>query len=300
MDHNPTARSEGRTPVGRGRIRSAPVRLLAVLSLLAGALALIAVVGAVVPTRADASSCALPRPQDLGEIEAVFLAEVESKVLLETRNELGAPADVYEYGIGVFEVLHGAVPDGVKIELSEQNGINLGTTLGVGRVYGFAVYEFDGKVATPTLCGVLSEAFARNLTGADPAPCTITGTAGNDVLTGTPGRDVICGFGGDDVLNGGGGPDILRGGAGDDILRGGPGADVMRGDAGRDRLLGGAGADQLYGGADRDRLLGQRGTDTLRGGPAVDRLVGAGNDLLLGGGSLDWINGVREQPANLG
>lgn len=44
--------------------------------------------------------------------------------------------------------------------------------------------------------------------------CTITGTAGNDVLEGTPGDDVICGGGGNDIIKGLRGNDILRGEAG--------------------------------------------------------------------------------------
>ena len=46
------------------------------------------------------------------------------------------------------------------------------------------------------------------------APCTITGTSGNDLLRGTSGDDVICGRSGADVINGKGGDDIIRGGEG--------------------------------------------------------------------------------------
>ena len=89
-----------------------------------------------------------------------------------------------------------------------------------------------------------------------PAPCTIKGTKGDDVLVGTKRDDVMCGRAGNDVLRGGRGNDVLRGEdggdtlvgqAGDDSLDGGPGADKLRanGDAGfRDVLLCGDGKDR--------------------------------------------------------
>ena len=49
----------------------------------------------------------------------------------------------------------------------------------------FALLAAAGAVAAP-----------RGIT----AGCTITGTAGADVLRGTPRADVICGLGGDDIL----------------------------------------------------------------------------------------------------
>jgi Ca2+-binding RTX toxin-like protein len=84
---------------------------------------------------------------------------------------------------------------------------------------------------------------------ADPtAPCTITGTAGADVLVGTDGNDVICGLGGKDVLLGNGGNDVLRGGKGKDTLLGA---------AGDDFLFGGKGADKVNGGLDLDLCVGE-------------------------------------------
>jgi hypothetical protein len=72
-------------------------------------------------------------------------------------------------------------------------------------------------------------------------PCTVVGTAGDDVLAAGPDGDVLCGLGGadvltgadgNDVLDGGEGPDELRGGAGDDDLDGGLGGDVLDGELG--------------------------------------------------------------------
>jgi hypothetical protein len=74
--------------------------------------------------------------------------------------------------------------------------------------------------------------------------CTITGTAGPDVLRGSSRNDVICGLGGDDVLIGRGGRDRLVGGSGNDVLRGGPGDDTLVGDDGTDRASGGPGTDR--------------------------------------------------------
>jgi hypothetical protein len=112
----------------------------------------------------------------------------------------------------------------------------------------------------------------------DPQPrprsrCTVTGTAGRDVLRGTPGRDVICGLGGADRIAGLGGDDVLLGGTGDDRLGGGPGRDRLDGGPGRDRLSGDAGRDRLAGGAGRDLLLGGAGADRIAGGAGRDRSV---------------------------
>lgn len=74
--------------------------------------------------------------------------------------------------------------------------------------------------------------------------CTITGTAGRDVLRGTSAKDVICGLGGNDKLLGLKGSDTLKGGAGADVLRGGPGNDRLVGQSGKDRLNGGRGRDR--------------------------------------------------------
>ncbi len=99
---------------------------------------------------------------------------------------------------------------------------------------------------------------------ADAPACTITGTAGNDVIRGTAGRDVICAGSGNDVVSGGGGADIVRGGSGNDVLRGGDG---------EDRLIGGPGRDVLYGNRGADTLNTQdarRGNDVARGGAGSD------------------------------
>ena len=93
-----------------------------------------------------------------------------------------------------------------------------------------------------------------------PRGCTITGTAGDDVLTGTRGDDVICGL------------------AGNDVVRAGNGDDAVFGDAGGDRVDGGNGDDTLYGGDGADDLRGERGDDVLSGGPAADALAGGQGD----------------------
>ena len=120
--------------------------------------------------------------------------------------------------------------------------------------------------------------------------CTVTGTAGNDVLRGTRGADVICGLGGSDRIAGRGGNDLLRGGDGHDRLDGG---------AGRDRLEGGRGRDVLRGGGGRDLIRGGGGNDVLRGGGGADRLFGdGGRNRLFGNAGSDYMdvsrNGSRD------
>lgn len=114
---------------------------------------------------------------------------------------------------------------------------------------------------------------------APPAPCTITGTAGADVLRGTPGVDVICALGGGDVIYAGQGDDIVRAGAGPDVIyaglgndrvAAGDGRDVVHAGAGNDRVSGGRRGDVLYGNDGSDRLFGGRGFDVLIGGPRSD------------------------------
>jgi hypothetical protein len=107
----------------------------------------------------------------------------------------------------------------------------------------------------------------------EPRGCTISGTAGNDVLTGTAGDDVICGLGGADTISGGGGNDTLYGDDGGDRLDGGVGDDTLYGDAGADRLSGGDGEDVLAAGPDDDRLDGGTGADHAEGGGGRDRCV---------------------------
>jgi hypothetical protein len=105
------------------------------------------------------------------------------------------------------------------------------------------------------------------------ASCTITGTAGPDILNGTAGPDIICGRGGNDIIRGFGGGDRLIGGAGRDRLYGGGRADRLFGLRGNDVLVGGAGPDTLRGGSGRDRLVGGRGRDLFLAGPGNDTLL---------------------------
>ena len=83
------------------------------------------------------------------------------------------------------------------------------------------------KAAAAAFVALLAAAGAVASSRAVPPGCTITGTAGADMLTGTPGRDVICGLGGKDILLGNGGDDRLLGGDGVDVLDGGAGADAL-------------------------------------------------------------------------
>jgi len=107
---------------------------------------------------------------------------------------------------------------------------------------------------------------------ASPTGCTITGTAGDDVLRGTPHDDVICGFPGKDTIYGGGGNDTIYASSGRDVIHGGAGDDRIIGSEGRDLLLGGTGMDRLHGGADNDVLREGPGRDILHGGSGHDVL----------------------------
>jgi len=125
------------------------------------------------------------------------------------------------------------------------------------------------------------------------APCTITGTSGNDLLRGTSGDDVICGRSGADVINGKGGDDIIRGGEGNDILRGAGGDDRLEAGPGNDGVYeggvdGGRGDDRIAGGPGRDLLSGGAGEDLLNSRDAV-----RANDISSGGPGSDSCPGDR-------
>ncbi len=144
--------------------------------------------------------------------------------------------------------------------------------------------------------------------------CTITGTAGADVLTGSTGADTICGLAGDDVIKGLGGDDFVIGGPGIDTVSFvgsavGVVADLATGVAtgeGTDSIsevewiAGSSKADRLSGDAAANRLIGGSGNDRLDGRGGADDLVGdAGNDTCTGGGGTDTATGcetVRSVP----
>ena len=96
--------------------------------------------------------------------------------------------------------------------------------------------------------------------------CTISGTAGDDVLTGTPLDDVLCGFGGADLIVAAEGNDLIIGGTENDEVDGGQGNDRLFGGSGDDTLKGGPGDDLLWGESGFDRLNGAQGRDTCSAG----------------------------------
>jgi hypothetical protein len=137
------------------------------------------------------------------------------------------------------------------------------------------------------------------------APCTVTGTAGDDDLTGTGGDDVMCGLGGDDRLAPLQGQDVVDGGPGRDVVMYESGAavvvDIGKGSAtgqGADQLVGiedgqgSPGDDQLFGDGGPNLLLGGDGVDLTFGRDGVDDLRGeAGGDYLHGGEGDDALSG---------
>lgn len=137
---------------------------------------------------------------------------------------------------------------------------------------------------------------------APPAPkCTITGSAGSDILNGTAGNDVICGLAGNDRINGLGGNDTIIGGTGNDTITGGPGTDTINAGTGNDMVNAGTGNDTIAGEAGNDTIAGAVGNDTANGGAGNDRIDGgegtdtlageAGKDTLMGNTGDDSLNG---------
>lgn len=108
-----------------------------------------------------------------------------------------------------------------------------------------------------------------------PSGCTITGTAGNDVLRGTSGADVICGLGGNDTITANAGNDTVYGGSGNDTIEGGSGNDVIVGGSGSDDVAGGSGADNLL------VLDLVEANDSANGGSGNDTCAGDPRDVLI-------------------
>lgn len=162
---------------------------------------------------------------------------------------------------------------------------------------------FGAGVGLVLAGAMLSVPVSAQATTANGLECTITGTAGADVLRGTSGDDVICGLGGndvlygagdDDVIIGGDGADVIYGGDGNDQLLGGDDVDVIFGGNGDDTLDGGAGDDVLFGGAGDDVLIESAGKDTLNGGLGADRVVSSSaNDARM------WELMVQQRYVNL-
>jgi Ca2+-binding RTX toxin-like protein len=158
------------------------------------------------------------------------------------------------------------VPSDLKVESDEQ----------------FSVKITAGSNATiPT--GQGGEGFGEILNDdlSASAPCTVTGTKGNDTLSGGGGNEVICGLGGDDHLISGPGNDVMIGGNGNDLLEGNENPDL---------LIGGGGNDDLRGGDGNDTLRGEGGSDTLLGG--------VGSDALFGNVGIDTLNASDGVSAN--
>lgn len=123
-----------------------------------------------------------------------------------------------------------------------------------------------------------------------PVTCTITGTAGPDVLTGTPAPDIVCGGRGDDRIRGAGREDFLYGDGGDDVIYATGAGEIVQGGGGDDVLYGTPGRNTLEGGPGNDILYGRGGKDFLSGGPGKDRVsAGTGADHVLGEGGADAI-----------
>jgi Ca2+-binding RTX toxin-like protein len=201
---------------------------------------------------------------------------------------------------------------GIAVSFTVLSGPNAGATgTSSSDASGQASFAYtgSGRVGTDEIKAcfdnqgteVCSQTVTKEWTAQPTNPCTITGTAGNDVLHGTPGDDVICGLAGKDKLIGKGGNDKLIGNEGKDLLLGGDGDDELLGEAGNDYLYGGDGTDRLVGGEGNDQLCGQSGNDELLGEAGRDGLFGgAGNDRLVGGEGNDQLFGQSGNDELLG
>ena len=145
--------------------------------------------------------------------------------------------------------------DGVKVPANGEITFSFGVTSGTAPAGHHYLRSYAYRGDSPVGFGDAWETARITIEAPFPvATCTVTGTAGDDVLTGTPGTTCICGGGGDDVLRGGDGDDVLFGGDGSDRLDGGEGDDTLLGGDGEDLLITGAGADAMRGGGGLDSV----------------------------------------------
>jgi hypothetical protein len=188
--------------------------------------------------------------------------------------------------------------------------------------------RFAGIALAASAVGLAASSPAASAQEPVPAGCTITGTAGNDILTGGKRTaDVICGLGGNDTITALGGNDTLIGGSGNDQLLGGQGNDTLDGGPGIDTASyydsgisgvtvdlrcqascgssGGGGGNDAFatdggvssvenvkGSPGNDVLTGDGRTNNLSGREGNDRMsAGGGNDTLIGNAGADELYG---------
>ena len=118
---------------------------------------------------------------------------------------------------------------------------------------------------------------------AAPSVCTITGTAGNDMLNGTAATTWSAAWAAMTRCDGGGGDDVLLGGPGSDTLRGGAGRDTASFEDSTapvtvDLTAGtasGEGGDTL---SDVEGVIGSPQADSITGDAGANTLDGGGGD----------------------
>jgi len=243
----------------------------------------------------------------------------------------GTPADGASVGGGVTEIL---VSDTVITLTGNIDDINsyLDTATNITYVGADGVVgenaatisvtanddDGSGDVALGTInLDITAESTGVTLTGT-PAPDSLTGGDGDDLIYGNEDNDTLTGGNGDDRIFGNDDNDQLIGGAGDDSLNGEAGNDTLFGGAGNDVLTGGTGTDTASyanaaagivvdlstsivsddgdGGTDTlseiERIVGSGFADTLTGSTAADDLSGGdGNDSFTGGDESDTLRG---------
>ena len=153
---------------------------------------------------------------------------------------------------------------------------------------------------TWTDAGGLSASDSFNVTVAQAAPLTLTGTGGHDTLIGKSNADTLSGLGGDDLLDGAQGADSMSGGVGNDTYKVDNGGDLVieNGGEGTDTVLSsisytltanvekltleGSGALSATGNILSNTLTGNAGANLLDGAGGADTMAGGdGNDTYI-------------------
>jgi Ca2+-binding RTX toxin-like protein len=140
---------------------------------------------------------------------------------------------------------------------------------------------------------IAAESLVSVVSGPTPGNDTLSGTAGNDTMDLLAGNDSYLGLDGADSILGNDGDDTLDGGNGNDTLSGGAGSDLYFVNDTSDQIfeLIGGGADTVISSVSISMPDQVEALQIAAGVTGITLTGGAGNDMLIGNGLANNMNG---------